>query len=117
MERLVTRAAAGDESDLALDRRVLPDDDLVVEVDAQQVAVRGREAGERLLDDVVRGVDELLHGNGCNAHLRSLLDGCRRHHGRVGFADGLADRPDDLARGRHQVVEERGDGRAEDVRR
>ena len=72
VERLVTRAAAGDEGDLALDRRVFPEHDLVVEVDAQQLAVRGREAGERLLDDVVWCVDELLHGDGCNAH-RSLL--------------------------------------------
>src|SRR3954468_18482680 len=46
-------APAGDERHLAGARGVLADDDLRVGVDAQDVAVRGREAGERVLDDLL----------------------------------------------------------------
>ena len=54
VQRLVTRAAAGDEGDLALTRGVGAHHDLRVGVDAQDVAVRGRKADERLLDDLLR---------------------------------------------------------------
>ena len=61
VQRLVARAAAGDQGDLALARRVGADDDLRVGVDAEDVAVRGGEAGERLPDDVLGVVEELAH--------------------------------------------------------
>ena len=68
VQRLVTGAPAGDERDLALDRRVLAQDELVLEVDPDEVGVRRAEAGERLLDDVFRVVEELLDGGSNDAH-------------------------------------------------
>jgi hypothetical protein len=65
----VARAAAREESHLAGHRRVLADDDLVLEVDPDEIGVRGAEAGKRLLDDVLRLVDELLHRVRNNAHV------------------------------------------------
>ena len=61
VQRLVARAAAGDQPDLARHRRVAPVDDLVLVVDAQ-LRVGGGDAAQCLGDDVGRIVDELLHG-------------------------------------------------------
>ena len=55
VQRLVPRAAARDERDLALHRGVPADDELVLEVDADEVGMRRRQAGERLGDDRPRG--------------------------------------------------------------
>src|ERR1700739_4570043 len=49
--RPAARAAARDERDLALHRSVGPHHDLGVRVVSQQIAVRGLEARQRLLDD------------------------------------------------------------------
>ena len=59
VQRLVARAAAGDERDLAGARRAGADDDLRLGVVAQDVAVRGRQAGERVLDDLLGIVEQL----------------------------------------------------------
>src|SRR4029450_3693533 len=47
VQRLVARAAAGDQGDLALHRRARAHDDLRLAVDAQDVAVGRRQARER----------------------------------------------------------------------
>ena len=60
VQRLVTRATAGDQPDLARPRRVAAVDDLVRVVDPQ-VGVRASMPEQRLGDDVGRVVDELLH--------------------------------------------------------
>ena len=54
VHRLVARAAAGDEADLALDRRVLADDDRGFVDHPDAVAVRCLDAVERVLKDGVR---------------------------------------------------------------
>ena len=61
VQRLVTGAAAGDDPDLALDRRVAPDDELLLVVHPE-LRVRGLDAAQRLGDDVGGVVDQLLHG-------------------------------------------------------
>src|SRR5919198_626708 len=61
VHRLVPRPAAGDHPDLALPRRVGAVDHERVVVDADQVAVGPLHAFERLADEVVDAVDELLH--------------------------------------------------------
>ena len=61
VHRLVARAAAGNEPDLALLRGVLPDDDIVRGVDADEIRMGCLEAGQALRDEVVDIVDELLH--------------------------------------------------------
>jgi len=53
VERLVSRAAAGDDADLVRDRCVGPDDQLVLEVDAHQPGMGGGDAGECLGDHVL----------------------------------------------------------------
>ena len=74
VHRLVTRAAAGDEGDLALAGRVLAQHHLRRGVDAQDVAVRRRETGERVLDDLGGIVEQLAHragrdrGHGGSSH-------------------------------------------------
>jgi hypothetical protein len=68
VQRLVARAAAGYERDLALHRSAGAHDDLRAGVIAQDVAVSGRQAGERLAHQVGRVVEELLHRGGCGAH-------------------------------------------------
>jgi hypothetical protein len=72
VQRLVPRAAARDERDLALHGRACAHDDLRARVVAQDVRVGCREAGERLAHDVGRVVEELLHRCGCGGHDRSV---------------------------------------------
>jgi hypothetical protein len=60
VQRLVTGAAAGDEPDLAGLRRVHPYHDLVGDIDTQVGVGRG-DSGERLPDNILGSVDELLH--------------------------------------------------------
>ena len=60
VQRLVARPAAGDQADLAALRRVAADDQPVLVVDAQ-LRVGRCHPEQRLLDDIVGGVDELLH--------------------------------------------------------
>ena len=60
VQRLVPGPAAGDQPDLAGDRGGRPVDDLVVVVDPQ-ARVGGGDAEQRLVDDVCRVVDQLLH--------------------------------------------------------
>ena len=60
MHRLVAGATAGDHADLALTGCVLADDD-VRRLDPDKVGMRQRHAGERLVDQVVGLVDQLLH--------------------------------------------------------
>ena len=57
-------------ADLALARRVGPDDDVRLD-DPQEVAVRRRHPGEGLVDNVFRRVDELLHDPRSDAPARS----------------------------------------------
>ena len=76
MQRLVSRAPARDESDLAGDRCVGTNDQLLVEVHAHEAGVRARDACERLGHDVLGIVHELLDDLGCDAHDDVLL-GCR----------------------------------------
>ena len=61
VHRLMTRAASGDEPDLALDRRVLADDDGWFVDDPYAVAVCCFNAVERVLQDRVGRIDELFH--------------------------------------------------------
>jgi hypothetical protein len=61
VHRLVTRAAAGHQRHLALYGRVGAGDEVRTGVDADQVGMRCRHAGEGFVDDVVGRVDELLH--------------------------------------------------------
>ena len=63
---LVTAAATRDEAHLALHRCVDAHHVVRVEVNAEQISVRRGHALERILDDAVRRVDELLHA-GLNA--------------------------------------------------
>ena len=58
---LMSGAAAGDDADLALHRRVRPHDDFRVVDDPYQVPVSGLHALQRLADDGVGVIDELLH--------------------------------------------------------
>ena len=60
VQRLVAGAAAGDQPDLAGDRRVGSVDDLVLVVDPQ-LRVGGRDAAQRIGHDVGGIVDQLLH--------------------------------------------------------
>ena len=60
VHRLVARAAARDDPDLALHGRVGTDDDVGVVAHPHSVAVRGLDALEGLPDDVVGAVDQLL---------------------------------------------------------
>jgi hypothetical protein len=60
VERLVARATARHQPDLALHRRVAAEDDPVLVVDPQ-LGVGGRHAAQRLRDDVCGVVDDLLH--------------------------------------------------------
>ncbi len=60
VERFVAGAAARDDSDLAAARRIAPIDDLVLMVDVE-FRMRCLDAQERLGDDILRVVDELLH--------------------------------------------------------
>ncbi len=60
VQRLVPAPSARDQGDLAADRGSLADDDLILEIDGQEIGVRGLEPGERLGDEVVRVVEELL---------------------------------------------------------
>src|SRR5918993_3353449 len=59
--RLVARAAAGDEGDLALHGGVGPNDDVGFGENADQAAVGLLHAAEHLLDDPLWRVDDLLH--------------------------------------------------------
>ena len=61
VERLVAAAAAGDEADLAGDRRVAPHDDTAGRVDAQQVGMGEAQPLQRLPHDILGPVDQLLH--------------------------------------------------------
>ena len=81
-------------------------DDLRVGVVAQDVAVRGRQAGERLLDDLLRVVEELPHGAGGGGHADPLYLAAAAGAG-VGVGDGVRDRRLDDPRGREEVVDER----------
>jgi hypothetical protein len=56
----VAGATARDDSDLAVPRGVAPDDDVGF-LDADQVGVGTRHAGELLVDQSIGCVDELLH--------------------------------------------------------
>ena len=113
VERLMARAAARDESHLARDRRVLAQDELVLEIGPDEIGMGSLEAGQRLLDHLLGDVDELLHAYfGGNAHfvVVSLLVGARVEvvagERPVGLGDGLLDRPLDDPWGRDQVVDE-----------
>ena len=61
VHRLMTRAASGDEPDLALDGRVDADDDGWFVDDPYSVAVCCFNAMERVLEDRVGRIDELFH--------------------------------------------------------
>ena len=61
VHRLVAGAAPGDEPDLALDRRVVADDDGRFVDDPHAVAVCCFDAVKRVLQDRVGRIDELLH--------------------------------------------------------
>src|SRR5829696_9773862 len=61
MHWLVARPAPGDDPDLPLHGSVGPEDDERVVVDVDEVPVSLPHALERFLDEVVNGVDELLH--------------------------------------------------------
>jgi hypothetical protein len=61
VHRLVARAAARDEAHLALDGGVGTNDEHRVVVDPDAVAVRCLDALQRLPNDVVRCIDQLLH--------------------------------------------------------
>ena len=61
VHRLVTRAAAGDDADLALHRRVGAHDVGRVVGDLHAVAVRRLDALERIPEHLLGIVDELLH--------------------------------------------------------
>ena len=61
VERLVARAAAGQQGDLAPLRAAGAKDDVVGGVDPDEVGVSAAEAREALGDDVLDVVDELLH--------------------------------------------------------
>src|SRR5918997_973280 len=61
VSRLVSRAAAGDEGDLALDGRVCADDDVVLGDDPDEPRVGEPYPPQHLLDDPLWGVDEFLH--------------------------------------------------------
>ena len=88
VERLVTGAAARDEGDLPGHRRVGPHHDLGSGVVAQDVAVGGREADQRLLDQLCGVVEELLErGGGGSRHARASSASRSRaqpRHGRGG---------------------------------
>src|SRR5674536_278089 len=60
VHRLVTRATAGDQADLAGHRGISPEYDLVLGVHAE-LGMGGRQALQGLRHDVRRIVDELLH--------------------------------------------------------
>jgi hypothetical protein len=84
VQGLVAGAAARDQSDLSFDRRILPQDELVLEVDPHEVGMCSPEAGKRLPHDVVGGVDELLHRGLSNAHSVLLTSSPRtRRRGRA----------------------------------
>jgi hypothetical protein len=57
----VSRAAARDEPDLALNRRVGPDDHVRVVLDANEVRMGRGDALQFLGDDVLWLVDQFLH--------------------------------------------------------
>src|SRR5918997_1125532 len=59
--RLVPRAAAGDEGDLAFNGSVGADDDVVLGDDPDEPRVGEPHSAQHLLDDPLGGVDELLH--------------------------------------------------------
>ena len=63
VHRLVTRAAAGDDADLALNGRVRAHDHVGVVLDAKPIAVCRLDALQRLSNDGVRVVDQLLQGS------------------------------------------------------
>ena len=117
VQRLVARAAARDERDLAGARGVGADDDLRLGVVAQDVAVRGREAGERLLDDCSRVVEQLAHGGGgVGGHVGSSHLRPRRRRAAVsGVGDGVVDRPRDAARLGEEVVDDGGQAGADEA--
>jgi hypothetical protein len=71
VQRLVARAAAGDQGDLARPRRVGAHDDLRFVFDAQDVPVRGREADERVLDRALGVVEELAQRLCLGGHVGS----------------------------------------------
>src|SRR5690606_3115703 len=60
VQRLVARASARDERDLAVGLRRAAVDDTAVEVDLE-LRMRGLHPAERFDEHVLRGVDELLH--------------------------------------------------------
>src|SRR5262245_12885865 len=81
MQRLMARAAAGDDPDLPGDRGLGADHELLLEIDPHQVGVRRGDARERLGDDVIGCVDELLDGWSAHAHVplpnpRVILSSC-----------------------------------------
>ena len=73
VQRLVARAAARDQRDLALDRRIRPDQDLIRDVIPEDVRNGGSEPGERLFDHLVRLVDDFPHAPGGCGHGSTLL--------------------------------------------
>src|SRR5580700_6500647 len=73
VERLVSRSAAGDQRDLALDRRIRPNQDLVRDVVSEHVRYGGGEPGKRFFDHLVRFVDDFPHAPGGCGHGSALL--------------------------------------------
>jgi hypothetical protein len=69
VHRLVARAAARDDGDLALDGRVVAHDDRRVEHHPDAVAVGRGDAFELVLQHPVGAVDELLHRRGLGVSL------------------------------------------------
>ena len=61
MCRLVSRAPAGDDADFAVDRGVLPDEDLDALESSYLVGIRRDHPVEHLVHYVRRLVDEFLH--------------------------------------------------------
>jgi hypothetical protein len=72
VQRLVPTPSTRDEGHLAVDRGSLPNDDLILEIDGQEIGMRGLEPGERLWDEVVRVVEELLDSRNIRAAHRVL---------------------------------------------
>ena len=115
VERLVARAAAGQQGDLAPTGCVLAKDDVVGGVDADEVGVSEAEALEALGDHVLDGVDELLHRadrcGGC--HGRMLLGALgpgwpRRGRARRPASAPSPPRPDELVQeGADQTAHDR----------